>query len=119
MKVGDLDAERDFLDVRDVVAVYVSAIAMSAQLPADLILNVASGVPVRIRDLLDKLLALSKRPIRVEQDAARMRASDVPRYIGDAARARRLLEWSPRYQMDETLRCVLEFSRAHYGAGVP
>jgi GDP-4-dehydro-6-deoxy-D-mannose reductase len=48
-----------------------------------------------------------------------MRASDVPRYIGDAARARRLLNWSPRYQMDETLRSVLDFSRAHCGAGAP
>jgi GDP-4-dehydro-6-deoxy-D-mannose reductase len=113
LKVGNLDAERDFLDVRDVVEAYTSAIAMSDELPAGIILNVASGVPVRIRELLDRILALSKCSIRVEQDSARMRANDTPRYVGDSSRARQLLCWSPRFHVDEMLVQVLEDFRAH------
>ncbi len=111
LKVGNLEAERDFLDVRDIIDAYVSAIEASDHLPAGVILNIASGVPVRIRDLLDKLLALSKCGIRIEQDTARMRVNDTPRYVGDAARARHLLNWSPRYQTDEMLSSVLNSFR--------
>jgi GDP-4-dehydro-6-deoxy-D-mannose reductase len=118
LKVGNVDAERDFLDVRDVVSAYVSAITASDHLPAGLVLNIASGVPVRIRALLDKLLALSTCTIRVEKDAARMRANDTPRYVGDATRARLLLNWSPRYQIDETLGSVLDYFRVG-GANSP
>jgi GDP-4-dehydro-6-deoxy-D-mannose reductase len=111
LKVGSLDAERDFLDVRDVVDAYISAIARSSDLPAGIILNIASGMSVRIGELLAKLLALSSLPIRVEQDSARMRPNDISRYVGNALLARQLLDWSPRYQIDEMLRSVLESFR--------
>lgn len=111
LKVGNLEAERDFLDVRDVVSAYVSAIGVSDDLAAGIVFNVASGVPIRIRDLLDKLLALSTCAIRVEQDAARTRANDTPRFVGDATRARRLLGWSPQWAIDETLGGVLDHFR--------
>jgi GDP-4-dehydro-6-deoxy-D-mannose reductase len=114
IKVGNLEAERDFLDVRDVVAAYASAVVRSQSLPNSAVLNIASGIPVRIGDLLKKLLALSTCSIRIEQDAERMRPNDVPRYVGDATRARKLLSWSPQYQMTETLYGMLaSFRSAH------
>ena len=114
LKVGNLEAERDFLDVRDVVGAYVSAIELAGRLPVGGVLNIASGVPVRIRDLLDKLLALSKCPIRVERDPARMRANDTPRYVGSATLARNLLSWCPRYHVEETLAWMLNYFRAEH-----
>jgi GDP-4-dehydro-6-deoxy-D-mannose reductase len=115
LKVGNLDAERDFLDVRDVVDAYTSAIAMSDSLAPGIILNIASGVPIRIHELLDKLLSLSKYSIRVEQDSARMRVNDVPRYIGDSSRAKQLLSWSPRFQVEDMLGEVLDYFRLDKG----
>jgi GDP-4-dehydro-6-deoxy-D-mannose reductase len=112
IKVGNLEAERDFLDVRDVVGAYLAGIAKSDNLPPDALFNVASGVPLRIRDILDKLLALSDKAISVERDVERMRANDVPRYVGDAALARGLLGWSPQYEISETLECILDWFRA-------
>jgi len=112
LRVGNLDAERDFLDVRDVTAAYALAVARSDDVPSGTILNIASGTPRRIRDLLDRLVALSGVAITVEPDPARMRPSDTPRFVGRAELAHRLLGWSPAHPFDETLAAVLEHSRA-------
>jgi GDP-4-dehydro-6-deoxy-D-mannose reductase len=111
IKVGNLDAERDFLDVRDVVRAYIAAIERSDLLRSGTILNLASGIPVKIGELLDRLLALSSTRITIEQDPARMRPNDIPRYIGDASRARELLDWMPRFRLEETLQAVLMSAR--------
>ena len=112
LRVGNLDAERDFLDVRDVTAAYALVIAKSEIVPNGAILNIASGVPHTIRELLDRLLAYSTTAIKIETDPARIRPSDTPRFAGDAGRARDLLGWSPTRLLDATLRDVLDFSRA-------
>lgn len=116
VRVGNLEAERDFLDVRDVARAYALAALRSDELESGLILNIASGTPRRTRAVLDRLLALSSVRIRVEQDPGRMRPSDVPRMVGDASRARELLGWTPRHDFDDTLRAVLEDCRARVAA---
>ena len=62
LRVGNLDAERDFLDVRDVTAAYALAIAKADDVRSGTILNVASGIPRRIGDVLDQMVALSSTP---------------------------------------------------------
>jgi GDP-4-dehydro-6-deoxy-D-mannose reductase len=57
--------------------------------------------------VLEGLLRLSRVPIRIERDSERMRASDLPRIVGNAERARRLLGWEPRYSFEQTLADVL------------
>jgi GDP-4-dehydro-6-deoxy-D-mannose reductase len=111
VKVGNLDAERDFLDVRDVARAYGMAVAKSGDIPAGTILNIASGKPRRMRDLLDQLLAMSRVPIAVALDPARMRPSDTPRYLGSAKLAERLLGWTPSYTIETTLADVLDDCR--------
>jgi GDP-4-dehydro-6-deoxy-D-mannose reductase len=105
LHVGNLDARRDFLDVRDVVDAYVLALALpEEQWEAGAILNLASGIPRRIGDILDELIALAGISIRLEQDPARMRANDTLLAIGDATAARRTLGWAPRVPWEITLR---------------
>jgi GDP-4-dehydro-6-deoxy-D-mannose reductase len=116
IRVGNLDVERDFLDVRDVTEAYALAIAKSEDVPSGTILNVASGVPRVIRDLLDYLVALSPKNITIEQDPERMRPSDTPRFLGDASRARRLLAWHPEHQFEKTLATTLEYWRDRVAA---
>jgi GDP-4-dehydro-6-deoxy-D-mannose reductase len=117
VRVGNLDAERDFLDVRDVTAAYALAVAKSDDIPSGTILNIASGIPRRIRDILDGLVALSSMAIEVEPDADRMRPSDTLRFIGDAQLARHLLGWSPERQFDDTMAAMLEYSRCCISVG--
>jgi len=111
VRVGNLDAERDFLDVRDVATAYALAVAKSGEIAPGTILNLASGVPRRMRDVLDQLLALSAVPIAVELDPTRMRPSETSRYVGDAALAHRVLGWMPQIAFETTLADVLDDCR--------
>ena len=111
VRVGNLEAERDFLDVRDVTRAYGLAIAKSDELPPGIVLNIASGQPRSIRALLDQLLGMARVPIKVEADPARMRPSDTPRFVGESALAQRLLGWRPAYSIEQTLASVLDDCR--------
>jgi GDP-4-dehydro-6-deoxy-D-mannose reductase len=112
IRVGNLDAVRDFLDVRDVAAAFAICIERAPALPPGVILNIASGVPRSIRSVLDGLLALSQVPIECKTDPARLRPSDLPIFVGDPALARRLLGWQPRHRFGDTLASVLADWRA-------
>jgi len=111
IRVGRLDAERDFLDVRDVAHAYALAVAKSASLPPGVPINVASGVPRRIADILQALLGQSTRSIEIAIDPARMRPTETPRFVGSAEKAKSLLDWMPRYPFERTLTDVLSHSR--------
>ncbi len=117
LRVGNLDAERDFSDVRDVVAAYGLGIEQQDRLPAGLILNIASGVPRQIGDILDRLCASSPVPIDIETDSERMRRSEIPRLVGDASRAREMLGWTPTHDLDETIAALLTDCRQRVAAG--
>ncbi len=109
--VGALEPERDFLDVRDVCAAYVAGLAAFDRLANNSVLNLASGKPARIGDILGRLLAQTGANIRVTTDPKRLRAVEITRAVGDASAARRLLGWQPTYGLDQTLTDVLMASR--------
>jgi GDP-4-dehydro-6-deoxy-D-mannose reductase len=111
IRIGNLEAERDFLDVRDVANAYAKIFLASDRLPSGLILNIASGIPRRISEILDVLRSLSRVTMTVEQDHGRMRPSDLPTIIGDASKARELLGWAPRYDFKQTLNDILDDCR--------
>jgi len=115
IRVGNLEAQRDFLDVRDVVAAYALAVLKSDIIMPGTILNVASGIPRRVRDVLGSLLARSSLTINVELDPDRMRPSDTPRFVGDATQTRELLAWRPEWEFDRTLASVMEHWRGIQG----
>lgn len=110
LRVGDLEPQRDFLDVRDVCAAYVACLAPNV--PSGVILNVASGQPRRIRDVLSDLLEIAGVAVEIETDPARLRPSDIPLAIGDAGLAQRLLGWAPLIAWRQTLSGLLEDWRA-------
>ncbi|WP_292227251.1 GDP-mannose 4,6-dehydratase [Mesorhizobium sp.] len=112
IRVGNLDARRDFLDARDIANAYARAVLNSNKLAPNTIFNLASGLSWRMADILDLLLAQSRVKILVEQDPLRMRPSDLPCIVGDATRARTLLGWAPEHPFEETLAAVLEDCRA-------
>jgi GDP-4-dehydro-6-deoxy-D-mannose reductase len=112
LRVGNLDALRDFLDVRDVADAYVRMILGSSKLGANAIFNIASGIPCSIRQLLDQMLAEARVPIAVEVDPQRWRPNDVPFVVGDAQLLRDTLGWSPRLDMATLVRDLLQSHRA-------
>jgi GDP-4-dehydro-6-deoxy-D-mannose reductase len=112
--VGNLDAERDLTDVRDVVDAYVRLLTGGAPGRA---YNICSGQTHRVGELLDRLLALARVPITRVIDPARLRPNDVPRLVGDSARLRTELGWRPGRSMDVTLADTLEHWRAAVAEG--
>ncbi|MFQ5574255.1 MAG: GDP-mannose 4,6-dehydratase [Terriglobia bacterium] len=108
MKVGNLEAMRDFTDVRDVVRAYWLALEKGR---AGDVYNIASGRSTKIRAMLDMLLALSSEKIKVEQDPARLRPSDVEILEGDSSKFREETGWSPEIPLEQTLKDSLDYWR--------
>jgi GDP-4-dehydro-6-deoxy-D-mannose reductase len=111
MTVGALHIERDFLDVRDVCAAYAACIERFDELPNNQVVNIASGQPVRIGAILNKLLARSELDIIVRSDPGKLRPAEIPRATGNAEKALTILSWKPIYSLDETLDAVLRYYR--------
>ena len=108
LQVGNLDAWRDFLDVRDVCSGYVACIARRDTLAPGTILNLASEQAHRIGDVLSELQAMAGVEVEVQVDQSRVRESDLRLAGGDATRARQVLGWAPTIPWTTTLRDVLE-----------
>lgn len=111
IKVGNLDVERDFLDVRDIVAAYAAAVAQRTELEAGCALNLASCRPTPVRRLLEILLGLSDAVIEVVVDPARLRPNEPKSISGNARRAAELLGWHPKFRLETTLADVLQYWR--------
>ena len=107
LRVGALDPTRDFLDVRDVCAAYAMCLAHSDTLAPGTVLNVASGQPRRVGDVLTALMAAAGVQAEIVTDAGRMRPTDIPIAAGDAGLARRLLGWAPAIAWEKTIADVL------------
>jgi GDP-4-dehydro-6-deoxy-D-mannose reductase len=116
LRAGNLGVERDFLDVRDVIDAYLLILAGAETLPRRAVLNVASGQPRRIGDLLDVLVGASTRPLDVEIDPARLRSAEIPRAVGDATALRRHFGWIPKHSVDELVVGLLTYWRARVSA---
>jgi GDP-4-dehydro-6-deoxy-D-mannose reductase len=103
LRVGNLGARRDLLDVRDVVRAY-RRLAEAGE--AGAAYNVCSGVARSMREVLDALVALSGTDARVEVDPERVRPVDVPLLLGDRARIG-ALGWAPEIPLERTLADLL------------
>jgi GDP-4-dehydro-6-deoxy-D-mannose reductase len=109
MQVGNLEAQRDFTDVRDMVRAYYLAVTQGE--PGQ-VYNLGSGRAHAIQELLDILLSNSKVEINVEPDPSRMRPSDVPVVRCDATKFHALTGWTPQISFETSLRDVLDYWRA-------
>jgi GDP-4-dehydro-6-deoxy-D-mannose reductase len=106
--VGNLDARRDLTDVRDVVRAY--RMILERGRPGRPY-NVCSGRAISIRELLDRLVADARVPIRVRVDPARYRPNDIPLLLGSPQRIREELGWTPQFPLEQTLTDLLEYWR--------
>ncbi|WP_240655115.1 GDP-mannose 4,6-dehydratase [Rhodovarius crocodyli] len=117
MQVGALERWRDFLDVRDVCAAYALALGKFDALPNGAIINLASGEPRKVGDILHALLRRAGVEAKVEESAAALRPNDLLRSCGNAARAREWLGWKPAISWETTLDDVSADWRARAVAG--
>jgi GDP-4-dehydro-6-deoxy-D-mannose reductase len=108
VRVGDLSAKRDIVDVRDVCRAYELLLDPSV---AGGTFNVAGGRAVEMREVLELLVGLAEAPIGVEPDPARLRPADLPVVCGDASRLREATSWEPMIPLEQTLADTLDAAR--------
>lgn len=104
--VGNMEARRDFLDVRDVVRAYVLLLERAE---TGGVYNVCSGQTRRMQDVLDGLRAQASVPVPVIVDADRMRPSDIAVSVGDPSRLTALTGWRPQIPFTQTLQDTLDW----------
>lgn len=108
LHVGNLQAERDFLDVRDVCAAYLKLLQLPEQTATyPRCFNIASGIPRQIHDILGTLLGLTEALIEIVEDPKRMRPSDIPSASGSSDALHRATGWQPTINLNETLNDLL------------
>jgi GDP-4-dehydro-6-deoxy-D-mannose reductase len=115
LMVGNLDAERDITDVRDVCRAY--ALLLRPSVPAE-VYNVAGGRSVPLTEVVEMLAGLAHVPITVEQDPERLRPADLPVQCGDSSRLRDATGWKPEIPLERTLSDMLEAARDVAKVGV-
>lgn len=114
VRVGNLEAQRDFTDVRDMVRAYHLALEQGD--PGE-VYNLGSGRTVAIQHLLDFFIAQARVAIRVEPDPTRLRPADVPCIQCGTTKFRERTGWEPAIPLEHTLSDVLEYWRQRVGAG--
>lgn len=108
LSMGNLDSERDIMDVRDTVRAY-RAMMQSAR--PGIAYNVCSGIRVPIRRLLTVMTAKARVPIAIEQDPARFRPNDTPLVLGDRSRLESDTGWTPQIPLEQTVEDLIAYWR--------
>jgi GDP-4-dehydro-6-deoxy-D-mannose reductase len=108
MYVGNLEAKRDFTDVRDMVKAY--AILIEKGIPGE-VYNIGSGISHSAKEILDMLLERSHSRITIKIDPDKMRPSDMPDIICDNKKLTKLIGWKPEIPLKQTLADTLDYWR--------
>jgi GDP-4-dehydro-6-deoxy-D-mannose reductase len=111
LEVGNLDAEREFLDVDDVCRAYLSLLRAAPTLQLRETFNVSANRAFVIGELLQRLRTLSKAKFDIVVDHARVRTAEIPRVMGDSHRLRAATGWTSQTDIDALLHSLLESKR--------
>jgi GDP-4-dehydro-6-deoxy-D-mannose reductase len=109
IRVGNVDVERDYTDVRDTVRAYVLLLKKGKK---GEVYNICRGEPVSLRWILETYVSLCSKTVAVEQDQQRLRKVDIPFLGGDSSRLMKETGWSPQIPLERTLRDLLDYWRA-------
>lgn len=107
LTVGNLETERDYTDVRDVVKAYVKLALL--QDPQHRLYNICSGKSVKGSAILEIIKdKLGKNNLKISVDPSRIRSSDPPLFIGDSSRLGSETGWAPTIELDQTIQDYLD-----------
>ncbi|OFW27488.1 MAG: hypothetical protein A3H27_03850 [Acidobacteria bacterium RIFCSPLOWO2_02_FULL_59_13] len=105
LRLGNLEARRDFTDVRDIAAAVEALIDFGE---AGQVYNVCSGLSRSVKECADIILGLARVPVSLVTEEARIRASEIPDQVGSAERLRVASGWRPTYALEESLADLLD-----------
>ncbi len=108
MRTGNLDARREFMDVRDVVRAY--SLVMEKGESGE-VYNLASGKLYSVREMLDLMLEIAGIDVRIEKDPGLFRPVDMEPLKLDASRLARVTGWKPEFDLRRTISDLLDYYR--------
>lgn len=108
LSVGNLEAKRDFTDVRDMVKAYILAMEKGE---SGEVYNIGSGVSHKINEVLQLLLKYSTSEVEVKVDPERFRPIDVPEIVCDTKKFHERTGWIPEIPFENTLKDTLDYWR--------
>jgi GDP-4-dehydro-6-deoxy-D-mannose reductase len=108
IETGNLDARRDFTDVRDMVQAYQLLVRHGR---TGVAYNIATGRVFSMQEVLDRLLALAGVQVEVRRRSDLVRSSDIEVLCGDASRLAQETGWTPTFSLDQTLTDILNYWR--------
>jgi GDP-4-dehydro-6-deoxy-D-mannose reductase len=108
IRVGNLEVQRDFTDVRDTVRAYILLLQKGKK---GEVYNVCRGRGTALREILEILLSFSSRAVRVEKDPERQRKVDIPSLVGANRKIREELSWEPQVPLPKTLADLVDYWR--------
>ncbi|MHB8481888.1 MAG: GDP-mannose 4,6-dehydratase [Nitrospiria bacterium] len=108
IEIGNLEAKRDFTDVRDMVRAYRMLIEKGK---AGEVYHAASGQAVSIAFVLNALLGMSQVPIEIRTNPTKLRRSDTSLQIGDCSKLKSDTGWMPAIPFKQTLEDILNYWR--------
>jgi GDP-4-dehydro-6-deoxy-D-mannose reductase len=106
--VGNLEARRDFTDVRDIIRGYWLC---SERGEDGDVYNIGTGKTYSMKEILEMLLAISNIDVKIEVDPQRLRPSDVPVLLSDSSKFRKLTGWEPKIPLRQSLQDLLDYWR--------
>ena len=106
--VGNLEARRDFTDVRDTVRAYWLSLEKGE---SGEVYNIGTGKAFTMQEVLDILLSMSELKVEVRVDKSRLRPSDVPLLLCDVTKFKSLTGWEPQIPFRQTLKDLLDYWR--------
>lgn len=116
LHVGNLQAKRDWTDVRDMVRGYWMAL-QSCTPGEDYV--ICSGVTRTIQEMLDLLLTMSNVKIEVKVDPARLRPSDVEVLWGDCSKFKKATGWDTTISFEKMMGDLLDYWRVELRRRAP
>jgi GDP-4-dehydro-6-deoxy-D-mannose reductase len=111
INVGNLDVERDFIHVEDVIDAMCGLLLNSQSLPQRSVFNISTGHPRPLRDILGSLISLARVPVEVRLDPERLRPVDVPRTENSPRALMEAINWKPERTLTDILNDILDDQR--------
>ncbi len=108
IKVGNMEAKRDFTDVRDMVKAY--PLVLEQGTPGE-VYNAGSGNTHKIQEIMDLLISFSQVHITLESDPSKFRPIDVPEIVADNTKITELTGWKPEIPFEQTIKDTLDYWR--------
>lgn len=120
LKLGSLEPERDLTFVSDTAAGFIAAAEAPAAVAVGQTFNLGNGASISIGELASRLIAIVRPGAKIETDPARVRPtkSEVSLLLASNEKARKLLGWEPKINLDNGLELTVQFmtERAEFGS---